>query len=133
MADFITLGAFSFHARSVELGALPRTITVCANALSAEPMQVNSFTSGYMPVVIDGFLQGLETIGETAIEHLERLRSNLKTEVGKDTNTLTIDWLGLGDDETYRVFKNEDYALQFMPAVQQSAFVNFTLTLNCLP
>lgn len=133
---FVTLGAFWFHALQVEIGALPRTITVCANALSAEPVQVNSFVSGYMPVRIDGFVVGLETQDETAAEHLKRLRANLKTEVGKNANTVSIDWRGLGTLETYRVFKNEDYALVIMDSqmhAQETHRVDFTLTLNCLP
>lgn len=131
---FVTLGASWFHATEIEIGALPRTITVCSNALSAEPVQVNSFVSGYMPVRIDGFMVGLETQDETATAHLIRLKKNLQTEVGKDSNTLLINWTGtLGGLETYRVFKNENYALVYTWTVQESHRIDFSLTLNCLP
>ena len=130
---FITLGAFPFHASEVELGARPRTVVVSCNALSAEPVQTVDYVSGFMPVTIRGWLQGLDTLNETAAEHLVRLRANLKTEVGKDSNTLSIVWLGIGTPETYRVFKNEDYALSFAKHVQATHRVDFTLTLSCLP
>ena len=38
--------------------------------------------------------------------------------------------------ETYRVFKNEDYALAIMDSqmhAQDTHRVDFTITLNCLP
>ena len=133
MTAFITLGAFPFHANAVELGAVPRTVTVSCNALSSEPVQTVAYISGFMPIRIDSWLQGLNTLGETAAEHLVRLRANLKTEVGKDHNTLSIVWRGLGTPETYRVFKNEDYALSFKPHAPATHRVDFTLTLNCLP
>ena len=89
-----------------------------------------------MPIRIDGFMVGLETQDETAAEHLVRLRANLKAEVGKDSNTVSIDWRGLGTLETYRVFRNEDYALVIMDSqmhAQETHRVDFSLTLNCLP
>ena len=134
MSAFLTLGAFPFRARAVEIGAVPRTITVSCNALSLEPVQTVAYVSGFMPIRIDSWLQGLDTLGETAAEHLMRLRANLKTEVGKDHNTLLINWTDvLGDLETYRVFKNEDYALSLKPHAPATHRVDFTLTLNCLP
>ena len=129
---FCTLGAFPFYSREVEVGALPRNITVVTNALAVEPVQVNAYTAGYMAVRIEAFLLGVDTQNETAQEHLVRQRANLKAEVGKDANTLTIDWRG-GATETYRVFKNEDYALVFATHVQVTRMVEFSLTLNCLP
>jgi len=135
--SFVTLGAFPFHATGVEIGARPRTIGVSCNALSPEPVQTVDYVSGYMPVRIDGYMVGLDTESETAAEHLVRLRANLKTEVGKDHNTLTIVWRGLeSSPETYRVFKNEDYALAIMDSqmhAQDTHRVDFTITLNCLP
>ena len=129
---FCTLGAFPFYSREIEIGPLPRNITVATNALAVEPVQVNAYIAGYMGVRIDAFLLGVDTQNETAQEHLARQRSNLKTEVAKDTNTLLIDWRG-GSQETYRVFKNEDYALVFATHVQRSHLIDFSLTLNCLP
>jgi len=135
--SFATLGAFPFHVTGLEIGARPRTIGVSCNALSPEPVQTVDFVSGYMPVTISGFMVGLDTTGETAAEHLKRLRANLKTEVGKDHNTLLINWTDvLGDLETYRVFRNEDYALVIMDSQMHAKYthrVDFTLTLNCLP
>jgi len=133
MTAFVTLGAFPFHATELEIGARPRTIGVSCNALSAEPVQTVDFVSGFIPVRIGGFLIGLDTAGETAAEHFQRLRANLKTEVGKDSNTLSIVWEGIATPETYRVFKNEDYALLFGLSAPVAHWNTFTLTLNCLP
>jgi len=130
---FLTLGAFPFRAREVTLGGVPRQIGVGANALSAEPVQTTDYISGYMVVAISGFLQGVDTQGETAVAHLARLRHNLRTEVAKDSNLLTINWAGLGDLEQYRVFKNDDLALTLTWNVQASYRIDFALTLNCLP
>lgn len=129
---FVTLGAFPFYSRSVEVGPLPRALNVVTNALAVEPVIVNAYTSGFMAVRIDGFLLGRETQGETAQAHLIRQRANLKAEVGKDTNTLVVDWRGGGSD-TYRVFQNEDFGLVYEVHVQRSNLVEFSLTLNCLP
>lgn len=134
--SFATLGAFPFHVTGLEIGARPRTIGVACNALSPEPVQTVDFVSGYMPVRIDGYMVGLDTTGETAAEHLVRLRANLKTEVAKDHNTVSLNWRGYGPSETYRVFKNEDYALVVMDSqmhAQDTHRVDFSLTLNCLP
>jgi hypothetical protein len=130
---FVTLGAFDFTAQQIELGPLPRSVTVASNALSSEPIQVNAFVSGFMPVAIYGFLEGMDTQDETAVEHLLRLRHNLKTEVAKDSNSLTILWDGVGAPETYRVFKNNDFGLVIPQHVQATCFLEFSLTLNCLP
>lgn len=134
MTAFLTLGAFPFHAKRVVIGARPRTIGVSCNALSAEPVQTVDFVSGFMPVTIEeAWLQGLDTLSETAAHHLVRLRANLKTEVGKNHNTLSITWNWSDTLETYRVFKNEDYALTLGWTVQETHRVGFSLTLNCLP
>lgn len=129
---FVTLGAFGFKAQEVEVGALPRSIAVSANALSTEPVQVNSYTPDFMLIRIDGMLQGRDTADETATAHLIRLKANLRTEVAKDTNSLTIAWNG-ASEEIYRVFKNTDFSLVYTWNVRASRIIVFSLTLNCLP
>ena len=133
MADpFLTLGAFSFHASELTIGAPPRNIQTVGNCLAPEPVQTVAFTSGYMTVTVTGQIQGAASIGETAVECLRRMRSNLETEVSKDANTLTIDW-GDGSPETYSVLKNEGFDVPLAFHVLGSHLFEFTLSLNCLP
>jgi hypothetical protein len=130
---FITLGAFPFQSRSVVVGAKPRTIGVGVNPLCSLPVETFDYISGFRPIKIVGFLLGVDTQDETAVAHLYRQRTNLKTEVEKHRNTLVIDWFGLGTLEEYTVYKNEDFDLELPSHVQYSHFVEFELTLNCLP
>ena len=130
---FVTLGAFPFKATAVHIGAKPRTVNVSANALSSWIVQTTDFVSGYRPIAIEGYLQGIDTQGESAAAHLVRLRTNLKTEVQKDTNVLTFDWYGLGQTESYAVYKNEDFPIEFDISVQETHRIYFTMNLSCLP
>lgn len=133
MSDlFCKLGAFQFASRSVTVGAQPRTVKVQTNALATEPIQTIDYVSGYTPITIEGFLRGFDTINETSMAHLIRLKHNLKTEVAKDSNTLVITWAP-GVIETYRVFKNEDFDIVIPAESRMRRIINFTLTLNCLP
>ena len=129
---FCTLGTFEFEANSITIGARPRTVQMNTNCLATEPVQTVAYVSGHAPVTISGFIIGTASMGETAAECLQRLRSNLETEVAKDSNTLTIDW-GTGADETYRVFKNECFDIPLEVHVLKTNLIQFTLTLNCLP
>jgi len=132
MADsFVVLGTFPFKAQDITVGALPRDIITSTNCLAAEPVQTVAYTSGYMQVTIEGVLEGKETAGETAEAHLTRMRANLRTEVAKDSNTLTITWPG-GAVETFRVFKNNDYDQPLEWHVSASFVATYVVTLNCL-
>ena len=129
----VTLGAFRFSATSVEVGALPRTIGVTCNALSPNPVQTTDFTSGYRPITIEGYLRGIDSQGETAAAHLVRLMHNLRTEVAKDTNTLTIAWPGGAAADVYTVYKNEDVMTRHDLGADVAHRQSFAVTLNCLP
>lgn len=129
----VTLGAFVFNPSAIRVGAKPRTINVATNALAANPIQSTAFTSGFRPITIGGFLKGVDTQGETAEEHLVRLVHNLRTEVAKNTNTLTISWANVTAPETYTVYKNEDVDLDYEAHADLTHMVEYTVTLNCLP
>jgi len=142
MADYAvaTLGSFAFDGVNgaaiegvIEVGALPRTINVSANALSAAPVQTNAFVSGFRPVKLPVKLAGIESQGETAHEHLQRMLTNLKTEVEKDQNTLLIEPYGMPVVYTYTVYKNEDFPVTIAALTQSRSVLAFELTLNCLP
>ena len=135
-----TLGAFAFDGAGgaaivgdLEIGALPRTIVVSANALSTTPVQVNAYTSDFMTVKLPVKLAGIESLGETAPNHLARMLANLRTEVEKDTNTLTIAPWGMETAYTYTVAKNENFPVTITALTQSRAVMTFDLTLTCLP
>lgn len=132
MAEFVTLGTFAGRAKSVVFGARPRTIQTNTNCLAPEPVQTVAYVSDYQPVTVTYILQGIDTIGETAVEHLRRMRANLATEIAKDSNTLSIDWDD-GSPETYRVFMNEEFDFAPPRTVRVGAYAEVTFTLNCLP
>lgn len=126
---FCTLGAADFIATNIEIGARPRTIITCATALSSAPVQVGSFIPDLRPITLEGYLQGVATLSETAPAHLRRMRSNLKAVVASDSSTLTIHWKD-GATESYSIGMNQDYALQFLPSVQEINRAYFSLTLS---
>jgi len=128
---FVTLGAFPFKATGITIGGQQRTINTNANALSRRPVQTSDYISAFLVIAIEGYLQGVDTQSETAVDHLLRLRHNLKTEVRKDSNLLVIDWLGEGSLETYNVLKNDDFALTLGWTVQEIHRIDFAVTLNC--
>lgn len=135
-----TVGAFAFTGENgasingeIVVGALPRTITVASNALSAAPVQVSDFISGYRPIRLPVKLAGIESMGETAPNHLQRMLHNLRTEVEKDQNTLVIAPFGMATVYTYTVYKNEDFPIQIAALTQSRSVLVFDLTLNCLP
>jgi hypothetical protein len=135
-----TLGAFAFDGTGgaaivgdIEIGALPRTIVVAANALSTTPVQVNAYTSDFVKVKLPVKLSGIESQGETAPDHLARMLANLRTEVEKDTNTLTIAPWGMENAYTFAVYKNENFPVVIGTLTQARAVMRFDLTLTCLP
>ena len=134
-----TLGAFVFDGTSgaaivgdIEIGALPRTIVVSANALSTTPVQVNAFTSDFLTVKLPVKLAGIESLGETAPNHLARMLANLRTEVAKDANTLSIVPWGMETPYAFTVYKNENFPVIISPLTQARAVMRFDLTLTCL-
>jgi hypothetical protein len=129
----VTLGAFTFEASSLVIRAMPRTVGVSANALAPYPMQTVDFISGYRPITISGFLRGLDTMGETAAEHLVRLKSNLRIEVAKDANILTVTWAGVATPDAWAVYKNDDVEFVHEAHIDKTHMVEFSVTLNCLP
>lgn len=131
-ATTVTLGAFVFDAATVTIGARPRTVGVACNAISPYPVQTTDFISGYRPITIGGFLIGKDTMGETAAEHLVRLKANLRTEVAKHANSLVIQWGGVATPETYTVYKNDDVEFTHEAHVDKTHLVEFTVTLNTL-
>jgi len=142
MPDYavVTLGAFAFTGDNgasivgeIRIGAKPRTIVVASNALAAAPVQVNAFTSGYRPITLPVKLAGIESTGETAPNHLQRMYTNLTTEVEKDANTLVIQPWGMDSAYTYTVHMNEDFERAITLLTQSRAVMRFDLTLNCLP
>ena len=130
---FVTLGAFKFKSTSVTVGPPARTIVAVSNALADGPVQVNDFISGYRKIQISGFIIGEDTQSESANEHVIRQKTNLETEVAKDINVLVIDWLA-GPTETWTVYKNEEgVSFTYVTRAQKSHYVEFSVTLNCLP
>jgi len=139
MPSIATLGAFAFDGTSgasivgeIKIGGTPRTIVVSSNALSTKPVQVNAFTSGYRKIVLPVKLAGIDSQGETAKDHLHRMIVNLRTEVAKDTNTLTIELYGIGTPWSYDVYKNEPFDITLDALTQSRSVMKFDLTLNCL-
>jgi len=140
MADFATLGAFVFNGTSgasivgeIEIGPRPRTIGLSYNALSATIVETTDVVSGFRQITLPVKLAGQNTQNETAANHLRRMLTNLKTEVEKDHNTLTIAPHGWDAPLVYTVHKNEDFAVPFGPLAQSRAVLTFNLTLNCTP
>jgi hypothetical protein len=117
------LGAFGFHSTSVEVGAVPRTINVQTNALATEPIQTVDFVSGFMPVVIAGLFKPPNADWELA---------SLQAEVAKDSNTLLITPRGQAT-RTFRVFKNENFAVTYDLSAHISGLISYSVALNCLP
>ena len=129
----VTLGSLVLRAAEVDVGPLPREYGVQTNALAAAPVQTTDYISGYQQVTVQVLLQGIDTISETAAEHLRRLRSNLKAEVGRTSNTLSIDYGdGLAPDE-FSVYLNDDFTYVLAPHQSQSHLAACTIILNCLP
>jgi len=132
VADLATLGAFAFTVTALRIGRLPRAVGLSANALAKYPMQTTDYVSGYRPIEIGGRIDGVETQDETAADHLQRQWSNLEAEVGKDANTLTLDF-GATSPRVYTVYKNELVEIDVPEEWQVLDRVFFSLTLNCLP
>jgi hypothetical protein len=134
VAELATLGAFTAPCSGVIIGPRPREVGISANALAQYPVQTTDYVSGFRPVTIQGWkLAGVETIGESAAEHLERLWANLVTEVAKDSNTLTIAVWGFLTPRVFTVYKNDDIESAIVPLTQSRAVMRFDVTLNCLP
>jgi len=118
MPNLATLGAVMFHSTNIEVGALPRTIGVAANALSREPVQTVDFINGFLPIRVDGMFKPPNALAECAA---------MKVEVAKPTNLLTV------AGTTWRVFKNEDFAFNYELHSAITGLLFFSVTLNCLP
>jgi len=118
MPNLATLGAVTFHSTAIEIGALPRTIGVAANALSVEPVQTVDFISGFLPIRIEALFKPPNAKAECAA---------LKAEVSKASNTLTV------DGTVYRVFKNEDFAVSYELHSPVTGLLYYGVTLTCLP
>ena len=132
MANLATVGAFTFVVTWLRIGARPRAIGMSANVLAEYPVETTDYTPGYRPIDIGGKLKGIETIGESAADHLQRLWDNLETEVAKDRNTLTLDF-GATTNRVYTVYRNEGVEIVVLKASKVLHRVDFTLTLKCLP
>lgn len=132
MANLATVGAFRFVVTSLRIGPRPRAIGMSANALAQYPVETTDYISGYRPIDIGGKLTGIETTGESAADHLQRLWANLETEVAKDRNTLILDFGGTWS-RVYTVYKNELVEIVVPASWQALHRVLFTLTLQCLP
>ena len=75
----------------------------------------------------------MATEGETAVEHLTRL-ANLSTEVGKDTNTLTIDWANSRPETTgCTTTSHRATIVHDVPYGRGNVPALVTITLNYLP
>ena len=140
MASIATLGAFVMDGASgasivgdIIIGPLPRSIVVASNALSTAPVQVNDFTPDYRKIQLPVKLAGIESIGESAYNHLQRMWTNLQTEIEKDTNTLTIEPWGMDTPLVYAVYKNENFESVITTLTQSRAVMRFDVTLTCLP
>lgn len=132
MANLATLGACRFVVTSLRIGPRPRAIGMSANALAQYPVETTDYISGYRPIDIGGKLTGIETTGESAADHLQRLWDNLETEVAKDRNTLTLDF-GSTTNRVYTVYKNELVEIVVLKESKVLHRVAFSLTLKCLP
>jgi len=118
MANLATLGGVTFHSTNIEVGGVPRALGVSTNALAPEPVQTVDYISDFMQVRIDGMFKPPNAQYEYAA---------LKAEVAKDTNTLTT------PDGSYRVFKNNPFAINYELHSSVSGLIYFSVTLNCLP
>jgi hypothetical protein len=132
VANLATLGAFPFVVTSLRIGARPRAIGMSANALAQYPVETTDYIPGYRPIDIGGKLTGVETTGESAADHLQRLWDNLETEVAKDRNVLTLDF-GASTNRVYTVYKNELVEIVVLKESKVLHRVTFSLTLKCLP
>jgi len=136
VADYalVTLGAFVAPCAGVVIGARPRSVGISANALAQYPVETTDYVPGFRLVTIQSWkLAGQETTDESAPEHLERLWSNLETEVAKDRNTLTILIWGFLASRVYTVYKNDGIESAVAPLTQSRSVMTFNVTLNCLP
>jgi hypothetical protein len=136
----VTYGAFIFDGVSgaaidgdIVVGAVPRSVTTMANALSREPVQVNDFTSDFGVIQLPVKLSGRDTLHETAPDHLQRMWDNLQTEVDKDANTLTIAVYGTSSSRVYRIFKNDDFEKTITALTQARSVMKLDLVLKYLP
>jgi hypothetical protein len=136
----VTLGALAFDGASgaavngtVVIGAVPRTVGVSSNALSAEPVQTTDSTPDFGVIQFPAKLSGRETTGETAANHLQRMWANLKTEIAKDSNTIVIQPFGMDDAYTYRIFKNDRLAAAITALTQSRNVMTFDVSLKYLP
>ena len=84
-----------------------RSVQTLANALSKEPVQGPDYLSDYGLVKMRVRLKGVDTLGETAGDHLERQFANLCAVVASDTNTFTVIPGGASTGKTVRVFKSD--------------------------
>lgn len=132
MANLATVGAFTFVVTSLRIGPRPRAIGMSANALAQYPVETTDYIPSYRPIDIGGKLQGVETMSESAADHLQRLWDNLETEVAKDRNTLTLDF-GSTVNRVYTVYRNELVEITVSKASKVLHRVDFALTLKCLP
>lgn len=110
-----------------------RTVTVVANALSAAPMQVNDFISNFGVISFTVVLEGIATEGETAADHLARLIGNLKTEIAKDTNTLTIQWANATASTAYHIYKSKPPTIEYDAPYGRANVAFVAVELNYLP
>ena len=84
-----------------------RTVGVAANALSKNPVQTVDFISDFGTISFRVRLGGIDTSGETAPRHLERMWSNLRTLAAKKSSTFTITIRGWSAPRSYGVVKSD--------------------------
>lgn len=110
-----------------------RTVTVVANALSAAPMQVNDFVSNFGTIAFTVVLEGQETQGETAADHLARMIANLKTEIAKDSNSLVVRWANATATTTYHIHKSQPPVITYDAPYGRANVAFVPVELNYLP
>lgn len=135
-----TLGAFVFDGDSgasivgeIVITPPPRTINVAANCLASEPVQTTAFYSDLGTISFTAKLAGIQTQGESAVDHLARMWANLVTELQKDANTGTLRISDVTAPLTYRIRKNDDPAATVSGLTQSRSVMKFDVSLRYLP
>jgi hypothetical protein len=132
------LGAFAWNGDNgasiigdIVITPLVRTVGVAANALSKRPVQTTDFISDFGTIAFHTRLAGINSLSETAPDHMLRMWANLETEVAKDANTLLVYLSGVtSGPRSYSIAKNGPMDETIAKATQSRSVIEFDVLLN---
>lgn len=84
-----------------------RSVNVVSNALSSAPLQVTDYISDFGQVAGRIRLKGIDTLSESAADHLERQMHNLEAVIASDSSLFSVHMSGASTTRTVQVYKSD--------------------------